>query len=76
MRTDASQKKRLFVSIISITGILLMILLGAMSVPVEYQLIAVLFANQTLRPIIELSVLIIISTGLIALVLPNNQTNP
>lgn len=67
---DKSPKRKKFILTVSLIGIALMAALALLTIPMEYQLIAILYANKTLTPIIETTVFLLIATGAIAFLLP------
>lgn len=71
-----SPKRRKLILIVSLIGIALMTAIAVLSIPVEYQLVAVLYANQSIKPVLETTVLLLIVAGVIALVAPDHGTTP
>lgn len=69
-----SPKRRKLILIVSLIGIALMTAIAVLSIPVEYQLVAVLYANQSIKPVLETTVLLLIVAGIIALVAPDRST--
>lgn len=69
-----SHKQKQFILMVSLIGIAFMVMLGLLSIPVEYQLVALLYANQNLTPILELTVMALVASGIVALLLPGRKT--
>lgn len=65
-----SPKRKQFISIISLLGIAVVGLLFLLTIPVEYQLLALLYANQNGEPILKGTVLLLIASGIIAMLSP------